>query len=209
MNIELIMFDLDGVLVDACEWHYQSLNKSLTEVGISPISREDHELKYNGLPTKIKINMLGLEGTIATKVWDLKQKFTLEIINKNQKCLDDKIELHKYLKSQGIKIACITNSIRETAEAMLKTTCQFDFIDLILTNEDVIKNKPSPDCYNLGIEKMNISPDKCLCVEDSPKGIQAAINSNAKWLWTVKNSLEVNLISYRKFIDENINTNGW
>lgn len=208
MNIQLVMFDLDGVLVDACEWHYESLNRGLIEVGCVPISREDHLSKYNGLPTKIKLEMLGLDKSTSEEVWELKQKYTLEIIRENQKCMEEKIELHSYLKSEGIKIACVTNSIRETAEAMLKATCQWEWIDLLLTNEDVQRNKPYPDCYNLAIEKMGISANNCLCVEDSPKGIQSALDSNAKWLWKVRDTHEVNLESYRSFIDENTDTDG-
>jgi beta-phosphoglucomutase len=208
MNIQLVMFDLDGVLVDACEWHYESLNRALIEVGCIPISREDHLTKYNGLPTKIKLEMFGLDKSISKEVWNLKQKYTLEIIRENEKCMEEKIELHSYLKSKGIKIACVTNSIRETAEAMLKATCQWEWIDLLLTNEDVQRNKPYPDCYNLAIEKMGISANNCLCVEDSPKGIQSALDSNAKWLWKVRDTHEVNLKSYRSFIHENTNTDG-
>jgi len=152
--------------------------------------------------------MLGLDRTTSETVWNLKQRYTLDTIEDNRKCMEEKIELHCYLKSQGIKIACVTNSIRETAEAMLNATCQRDWIDLLLTNEDVQRNKPHPDCYNIAIEKMGISPNYCLCVEDSPKGIQSALDSNAKWLWKVKDTHEVNLESYRSFINENIDTNG-
>ena len=208
MNIRCVMFDLDGVLVDACDWHYESLNRALVGVGCSPISREDHLTKYNGLPTKVKLDILDLDKVKSEAVWELKQRYTLEIIRENQKCMEEKIELHSYLKSQGIKIACVTNSIRETAEAMLKATCQWDLIDLLLSNEDVQRNKPYPDCYNLAIEKMGISPDHCLCVEDSPKGIQSALDSNAKWLWKVTDTHEVNLESYRSFINENTDTDG-
>ena len=59
-KIECILFDLDGVLVDACDWHYEALNSSLISFGFSPITREEHLHKYNGLPTKIKLEMLNI-----------------------------------------------------------------------------------------------------------------------------------------------------
>lgn len=208
MNIKFIMFDLDGVLVDACEWHYESLNRALSVVGCDVITREDHLFKYNGLPTKIKLNMMGLDDLTSKKVWDLKQSYTLQIIKENEKCMEEKIELHRYLKGKGIKLGCVTNSIRQTAESMLKATCQRDWIDILLTNEDVQQNKPHPDCYNMAIKKMKIHPDNCLCVEDSPKGIESALNSDAKWLWKVRNTYEVNIECYRRFIDENFNSDG-
>ena len=46
--IECVLFDLDGVLVDACDWHYKSLNKALMDMGHSAINEEEHITKYNG-----------------------------------------------------------------------------------------------------------------------------------------------------------------
>jgi HAD superfamily hydrolase (TIGR01509 family) len=207
-DIKYILFDLDGVLVDACDWHYLALNKALQDINYSPISREDHENVYNGLPTKIKLEMLGITGSKASKVWELKQSYTNKIIQESTKPLLEKIELHEYLKKNEIKIACVTNSIRQTAELMLKSTMQYDYIDLIVSNEDVLLNKPNPDCYNYAINFFNANPKNCLCVEDSPTGIEAATKSLAGFLWKVKNSTEVNLKNYRRFLNENFNTNG-
>ena len=68
--IEAILFDLDGVLVDACDWHYESLNSALISSGYNPISREDHIEKFNGLPTKVKLSMLGIPDSESKKIND-------------------------------------------------------------------------------------------------------------------------------------------
>lgn len=210
MKIKSILFDLDGVLVDACEWHYIALNQALTSIGINPISIDDHVKTYNGLPTSVKLEMLGLQEEEKKLVWELKQKYTLESIRKNSKIQNEKIKLFAELKKMGIKIVCVTNSIRETAIEMLTRTGQIEYFDLIITNEDVIKNKPNPDCYNTAVERLNLKPMECVIVEDSPKGIEAAKlsvipNSN---IWIVKNSKEVTLENFRKFIYENFNSDG-
>ena len=54
----LIIFDLDGVLVDACEWHKIALNEALKEVAGFEIGEEEHKSTFNGLPTKVKLKML-------------------------------------------------------------------------------------------------------------------------------------------------------
>jgi HAD superfamily hydrolase (TIGR01509 family) len=201
MKIECVLFDLDGVLVDACDWHYESLNHALKECGHRPISREEHITKYNGLPTNIKLDMLGISGDDASQVWELKQEYTLNTIEKNAIDMPEKKELHEYLKSRGIKIACVTNSIRQTAEAMLCSTGQLEYMDLLVSNENVSKNKPHPDCYNKAIKDLGVDPSLCLCVEDSEKGIQAAKTSVAKNIWVVKNTTEVNkqaFVNYEK-----------
>ncbi len=59
-TIKLILFDLDGVLVEAQDWHYEALNRALELFGM-PISRYDHLSTYNGLPTRKKLEMLSVE----------------------------------------------------------------------------------------------------------------------------------------------------
>jgi HAD superfamily hydrolase (TIGR01509 family) len=202
MTPQVILFDLDGVLLDACDWHYEALNNSLLYFGYSAIRREDHISTFNGLPTKVKLKMLGISHEDALKINEKKQKYTIDIIKNNAFVMEEKIKLHKYLKSQGIKIACVTNSIKETATEMLVATGQMPYIDLLVTNEQITRNKPHPDCYNYAIEILGANPNKCLCVEDSPKGIEAAEASVASHIWVVKNSSEVNKNNYVKFVEK-------
>lgn len=204
--VKAVLFDLDGVLVNACDWHYESLNMALRDVVGYDISREDHETKYNGLPTKVKLDMLGITGDDYTKVWNLKQAYTLKIIKNHAKPMQEKIELHSWLKNNNIKIACVTNSIRETAEEMLRQTGQLGYMDLIIANEDVSKNKPYPDCYNKAIQDLEISPSSAIIVEDSDKGIQAAISSKVTRLMVVRDTHDVTLSNMKKFIEDEYDT---
>ena len=130
MKIEAVLFDLDGVLVDACDWHYLSLNRALKEVVGFSISREEHITTYNGLPTKVKLEMLGLDEEQTKQAWKLKQDYTLDTIRENGTVYEEKIDLFEYLIELGIKIVCVTNSIQMTTFEMLKTTGQFDYFDL-------------------------------------------------------------------------------
>lgn len=202
-NISAVLFDLDGVLVDACDWHYKALNNALVDHGYSPINETDHNNTFNGLPTKVKLHMLNVPLNKIDEINSLKQKHTIDIINNHATIMNEKIELHKFLHSMGIKIACVTNSIRQTAELMLEKTGQLKYIDLLISNEDVEKNKPSPDCYNKAVNYWNLKKSECLCVEDSDKGIQAVINSMIPNLWIVKNTHDVTLEGYLKYMKEN------
>ena len=206
--MKAVLFDLDGVLVDACEWHYESLNKALKEVAGKVIDRESHVEKFNGLPTKVKLKMLGFDESETKKIEDLKQKYTIATIVEKAKIDPEKQELLQFLKSKGYKIACVTNSIRSTAELMLKSTGQIHYFDILITNEDVKNNKPHPDCYDLAIDKLGCDPEHTLCVEDSEKGIASATASRASHLWKVTGTSDVNLNNFLRFLHENFDTDG-
>lgn len=201
-RVKAVLFDLDGVLVDACDWHYEALNQALAETGYPIINRQKHLTTYNGLPTRIKLEMLGVPQKKIHDINQLKQKHTLKIIQERASIMPEKKALHSYLKDQGVRIACVTNSIRETAEAMLLATGQLRYMDLIVTNEDVEKNKPSPDCYNHATKVLGVDPSLCLCVEDSPKGIEAAESSWVKHVWKVGSTEEVTVENLKAFLKE-------
>lgn len=194
--IKLILFDLDGVLVDACEWHFHALNMSLEKNCNISINRRDHENKFNGSPTSVKLDILYKEGKIKQKdkqkIWNDKQSFTVEAIKKFSKIDNQKIKMHKDLIARKIKIGCVTNSIRKTANLMLQKTGQINYMSLIITNEDVIKPKPDPECYLNAINYFQVSPKETLIIEDSDKGYKSAIDSGSHVL-KVKGTDEVNL----------------
>ena len=83
--IKLIIFDLDGVLVDAKEIHYQALNKALSNIDKKyVINREEHISTYDGNTSVTKLNLLskekGLPYKLHDKIWEDKQNITLQMI---------------------------------------------------------------------------------------------------------------------------------
>lgn len=181
-RVKAIIFDLDGVLVDATEWHYLALNKALGLFGYS-ITRDEHEKAYNGLPTKKKLQLLteqkGLPGTLHDFINTMKQKYTLELIQNN--CVPDfqKLFLLKKLKNRGYKVAVASNAIHTSIEIMLKKARLWELCDEILSNQDVKNPKPDPEIYLKAFEKLQLKPQECIIVEDAEPGIKAARASGA------------------------------
>jgi HAD superfamily hydrolase (TIGR01509 family) len=119
-------------------------------------------------------------------------------------CLRDKskIDFMSFLKSHGIKIGCVTNSIKKTTIAMLSNSGIIDFIDKIITNEDVGVPKPDPEGYIKCMESFSALPQETIIVEDSEKGVMAASKTNSH-IWVVKNAKSVTVDDFNMFCSFN------
>jgi beta-phosphoglucomutase len=185
MKIKAVIFDMDGVLIEARDWHYESLNKALGLFG-SEITRYDHLVTFDGLPTKKKLEMLSIEGGLPSKLHhfinDLKQEYTWEIVY--TKCKP--IFHHRYalskLKSEGYVLSVCSNSVRKTIELMMERSGLISYLDFFLSNQDVVKGKPDPEIYNKAIDRLGLLPSECLIVEDNQNGVKAALASGAHLL---------------------------
>jgi len=193
-KIKAVIFDMDGVLIEAKDWHYEALNKALGLFGME-ISRYDHLVTYDGLPTKKKLEMLSTERGLPVELHefinDMKQQYTLEIVYAQCKPRF----FHEYalslLKQEGYKLAVASNSIRKTVQIMMEQSALMGYLDFYLSNQDVAIGKPDPEIYTKAINQLGLSPKECLVVEDNEKGIQAAKASGA-WLMEVDEVEEVN-----------------
>lgn len=201
-RIQAVIFDMDGVLIDAREWHYRALNQALAHFGLS-INRKSHEGEFDGLPTREKLHRLneryGLPKSLHTFINELKQMYTLQEIW--QHCWPN-FE-HQYtltqLKHSGYRVAVASNSIRASIEAMLGRAQLLPFLEFYLSNEDVNRGKPDPEIYHTAIWMLGLEPQDCVVVEDNPHGIAAAQASGAHVL-TVNHPGEVTWDRIHQFI---------
>jgi HAD superfamily hydrolase (TIGR01509 family) len=193
--IKLIIFDLDGVLCDAKELHYESLNRALESIDVKyVIERQVHLSKYDGLSTTKKLKMLTEERNLPAKyhdeIWKKKQKETINIIRSFD--IDRRlVGVLARLKEDGYTMAVASNSIRDTVKSMLVYTGLIDYIDFFYSNQDVTNPKPNPEMYMRCMIKAGVSPKETIIVEDSHIGRQAASDSGA-YLFPVKDSHDVN-----------------
>lgn len=180
--IKYIIFDLDGVLVDAREMHYKALNGALEKFGYT-ITRDEHLAIYDGLPTRKKLTMLterkGMPEELYDEVWQEKQHQTREIIDK-EFTYDERMRgiLHR-LREEGYRLAVCSNSIRESTKMMLLRCGLLEYFDFYLSNQDVQHVKPHPEMYLQAFIVLGASPKECMVVEDSHHGRQAAFESGA------------------------------
>lgn len=175
---KLVVFDLDGVLIDSCDMHFNCFNQALHEATGRSLSKEEHYTSFNGLSTRMKLSKLGLDDNTANAVYLRKQALTEQFFEKivpSERLRNTLIGLRK----TGTKVMCASNCIRKTVVTVLKNLGIFEHMDAIFSNEDVTSPKPSPEIYTLAMHTANVTPEDTLIFEDSYIGLKAAIASKA------------------------------
>jgi HAD superfamily hydrolase (TIGR01509 family) len=213
--IKLIVFDLDGVLVETKKLHYDALNKALFEVDVKyVITEKEHLSKYDGLSTHKKLDLLSKEKELSSAehsgIWLRKQLYTSQMLRELTPDLRI-IKVLKRLKNDGYKLAVASNSIRDTVKITLLKLGFLEYIDFYLSNEDVKHPKPSPELYLKSMIEAGISPKETLIIEDSVVGRTAA-NSSGGNLYGINSPNDIiyeNIINYINSIDDNYRKPKW
>ena len=187
---KLIIFDLDGTLIDSRELHFDALNDALKKVGSQyVITKEEHLSTYDGLNTTKKLKMLSEKKGLPTEmhdfVWREKQNSTFKMIKRLNKDYTF-IGMFMKIKERGFKIAVASNSIRETIKLALLSTGLLEYVDYVVSNEDVKRTKPFPEMYWQCMIALNVLPKNTIIIEDSHIGRQGALDSGG-YLLAVEN----------------------
>lgn len=201
--IKAILYDMDGVLIEAKDWHYEALNKALGLFGME-ISRYDHLVTYDGLPTRRKLEMLTLERGLPEELHQfinrIKQQYTMDEVH--QKCKP--LFVHEYalskLRKEGMLMGVCSNSIRKTVETMLRKAMIIEYFDLLMSADDVSMPKPDSEIYVTAMKKLGVKPEETLILEDNENGIRAAIASGAH-LMPIVSVHDVTYFSIKKAIE--------
>ncbi len=204
----LIIFDLDGVLIDSKEIHFKALNEALATIDIKyQISALDHVKVFDGMNTRDKLDLLskdyGLPRESHEIIWLKKQEFTEKLLANVGVDLE-LIGFFQGIKERNIHIAVASNSIRTTVEALLHNLGLIEFVDFYLGNEDVANPKPFPEIYWKCMVEFNALPSRTVIFEDSRIGRQGAVESGAH-LISIRNRVDLDqakVTAAVKFIEE-------
>jgi len=180
---KLVVFDLDGVLIDSKDLHFEALNKALRGVSLEfEITPHEHATKFDGLSTRKKLEILhkekGLKPESFEQIWKIKQEITLQMLHKI-KTDTVLVQFLQHLKEKDLNLAIASNSVRKTIEIVLNNLGIDHFFSLVLSNEDVIYPKPHPEIYWKAMLYFGALPENTFVFEDSYVGRLATQRSGA------------------------------
>jgi len=203
-RIRTVLFDLDGVLVDAGRWHFEALNLALRPYGFE-ITREEHETILDGLPTRRKLELLtrdkGLPTSLHRSVYDLKQAYTRRRILEDCRPAPEKVLLLRRLREDGFRLGVCSNAVRETVDLMLDRSGMAGLLECVLTPADVGRPKPAPDIYREAMRRLESAPLETVIVEDGRYGIESARGAGGRVL-EVHSCEDVDYPRVSRFIKE-------
>jgi len=179
---KLLIFDMDGTLVDSLRDIAVAVNYTLSLYGLPVLPLEVIE-SYVGTGAKTLIKKAMGDAACRFDLDEVVLKFREYYI---EHCLDETRlfpgtrEMLEYIAGKGIRTAVVTNKPSNITLRMLEGMDIKDYFDVILGSEDVPKIKPNPEAAELVFEKTGASPDESLMIGDSPVDMQFARNSGMK-----------------------------
>lgn len=184
MSIKGVIFDLDGVIVSTDEYHFQGWKRLADEEGIE-FTREDN-MRLRGVSRMQSLEFL-LEKATRKYTDEEKQEMAARKNSYYRELLQDitpdnilpgAMEIMEELKKRGIKIA-VGSSSKNTPRILLRIGLE-NYFDAVSDGNDIKKGKPNPEVFLIAAERLSLTPQECLVVEDATAGIEAALAGNMK-----------------------------
>ena len=177
--IKVVIFDLDGLLIDSEIVSYKIYKEILNQFGHS-FSIEEYAQNFSG-KTEVKnvtnlIDTYNLPWTVEVGL-DNVLKVEDKFINEGIDLKTGVKKLLTYLKDNNLKIAIASSSTRDRALTILRQHNIVEYFDEFVFGNEVKKGKPNPDIFLKACDKISENPEECLVLEDSESGIQAAYSA--------------------------------
>ncbi len=177
------LFDNDGVLIASEPLHWNAWETLLSELGV-PYNNAEMRSFVGRTAPEILMDLLNK----YSPGWD---RATTDVVALAQRKNDIYLKLAQtqlvpypgvregllWLRAQGIKIAVVTNAKRRELEAALRITGLFDLLDAHISRDDVKAPKPDPTPFLFGAATLGEDPSRCIAVEDSPTGLESALQA--------------------------------
>ncbi|MCM0589682.1 MAG: HAD-IA family hydrolase [Gloeotrichia echinulata CP02] len=175
-----ILFDLDGTIVNSDPIHYQAWEQMLASYSIE-MDETFYKLRISGRinPEIVKGILPQLSPAAGQKLIDEKEVLFRELASE-LKPLKGLSELLAWTDTHQLKLALVTNAPRLNAEFMLEVLGIKEAFDVVVLAEDCIAGKPDPAPYQVALDKLGMTAEEAIAIEDSPSGIRAAVGAGIR-----------------------------
>lgn len=183
---DAVLFDNDGVLVDTEKRHVRACQEIVKEMFGVSYSLEDYQ-NYgytNGLGTSGWLRDRGISETDIVRFQKLRDERYMKFLKNPIEPMSGVREILNFLREKNIPRAIVTATPRSHLELAHSQTGLLEYFSFAICNAEVPRSKPFPDGYLFAAEKLNVAPEKCLVLEDSPRGISAG-KSAGMTVWAV------------------------
>ena len=184
---QAVIFDVDGVLVDSYEAHYQSWQRLCRERGLR-MTEAQFVATFGRTSREIIRELWGDRCATDQAVAELdarKEELFREILAKDFPAMDGAVELIDQLDAAGFRLALGSSGPPENVDLVLDALgCRHRFA-AVVTGVDVTRGKPDPQVFLLGAERVGVVPARCVVIEDAPAGVTAAHAAGMKCIAVV------------------------
>lgn len=190
--IKAVLFDFNGVIINDEPIHEELTKQILIEENLILKRGEYRQICLGRSDRTCLRDLLAQRGIIVNETYltKLLTRKALEYAGELDKI--EKLPLYPGLddlifkvQSRGLKLAVVSGAFRLEIELVLNRSKLADYFKVIVAGDDITTSKPEPDGYLLAVERLNqeypdlnLKPQECLVIEDTPAGIQAAKKAN-------------------------------
>jgi HAD superfamily hydrolase (TIGR01509 family) len=188
MSLKAVLFNFNGVIIKDGSIHIQLIDEILIQENLQPQRVKERE-DFLGIGSRAYLqNLLKNRGRVVTEAYMAQlltrkaQAYVLELEKLEKLPLYSGIEdVIFQIRSRHLKMALVSDALSLEIEMVLTSAKLAEYFSVIVSGDDISSNKPNPEGYLLAVERMNqiypelnLEPDECLVIENTPAGIQAA-----------------------------------
>ncbi|MBH8577237.1 HAD family phosphatase [Nostocaceae cyanobacterium CENA369] len=192
MSLKVVLFDFNGVIIKDESIHLQLIDEILIEENLQLQKVSERQASLGRSDRAYFQELLANRGRVAT------EEYLTQLLKRKAQAYAQEIEkleklpiysgvedLIYQVRSRNLKIGLVSGAIGKEIELVLNGAKLAEYFQVIVSGDDITNSKPKPDGYLLAVERLNqeypqlnLQPQECLAIEDTPAGIQAAKRAN-------------------------------
>ena len=176
-----VIWDMDGVIVDTEAYHFGAWRKRLQEEGIE-FTENDFKRTFGMRNPEIIRTILGEDVTedVIRRLANGKEEYFRQFVSGNLMALPGAVDLMKGLREGGFLQAVASSAPKQNIELVMRSLEISRFFPCLVSGDEVSAGKPDPQIFLLAAKRLGVEPRKCVVIEDSVAGVQAAVTGGMK-----------------------------